>query len=101
MSDNPLIEGEIHPWETVPPMKPGQWAFCDGCRWQEHTTAMVYGINRPGPERCTNPQMRANGGPGVRVPLRRAYGFLCGGVGGCKPSWLEVSGCDGRELSNV
>lgn len=85
-------EPERFPWETDPPSTPGQWTFCDGCRWQ------TQGDPRPKGDTCTNPKSLSNGGPGMVVSLARKMGFACGPKG-CVPSWLEAVGCEERTTS--
>lgn len=52
--------------------------------------------------RCTNPLLKANGGPGLRVhPYPGGRGILCGGPGGCRPfvEWLRPPACRGFALA--
>lgn len=48
--------------------------------------------------RCTDPRLKANGGPGLRVSLSGLNAIFCG-PGGCRSGLTDAVDCEGREVA--
>lgn len=75
---------DTHPRLYVGASEPGLWWWlCDPCQWRD-------GV------RCGHPDLKANGGPGLRVSTDGSRGFVCGD-GWCQPVGPRPVSCVGRK----
>ena len=65
---------------------PGWWQIiCDDCDYRRGT-------------RCTHPDLKANGGEGLKVKMSGPSGFICGRPGGCQRMRPSAYQCTGKKV---